>query len=85
VPAPKRVFGYYVFPVLEGTRPVARAEVTAEGGAVTLKALWPEPGLRWGQGRTRRLEAELDRLTRLVGASRIALRDGWLREPRAQP
>jgi uncharacterized protein YcaQ len=85
VPAPKRVFGYYVFPVLEGTRPVARAEVVAESGAVALKALWPEPGVRWGQGRTRRLESELDRLTRLVGATRTELRDGWLHEPKAQP
>jgi hypothetical protein len=85
VPAPKRVFGYYVFPILEGTRPIARAEVVAEGGAVVLRALWPEPGLRWTPARTRRLEAELDRLTRLTGADRIALQDGWLREPKAQP
>jgi hypothetical protein len=85
VPAPKRSFGYYVFPILEGTRPVARAEVVAEAGAVVLRALWPEAGLRWGKGRTDRLLSELDRLTRLAGADRVEVRDGWLREPRAQP
>jgi hypothetical protein len=85
VPAPQRTFGYYVFPLLEGLRPVGRTEVVAQAGTLTLCALWPEPGLRWGRGRTDRLLAELDRLRRLTGSDRIEIQDGWLRQPKAQP
>lgn len=85
VPAPRRRFGYYVFPVLQGTRLVARADVAAQDGTLALRALWPEPGLRWGKGRTARLLSELERAARLAGATRIDLAQGWLREPRAQP
>jgi uncharacterized protein YcaQ len=85
VPAPQRTFGYYVFPLLEGTRLVARTEVVAQDGALMVRALWPEPGLRWGRGRTDRLMAELGRLARLVGADMVEVQDGWLREPRVQP
>jgi uncharacterized protein YcaQ len=85
VPAPQRVFAYYVFPLLEGLRPVARTEVVAQNGTLTLRALWPEPGLRWTKGRTDRLLAELDRLSRLTGSDRVELQDGWLREPKVMP
>ena len=85
VPAPQRTFGYYVFPLLEGARLVARTEVVTQNGTLTLRALWPEPGLRWGRGRTDRLMAELGRLARLVDADRVEVQDGWLREPKVQP
>lgn len=80
VPAPRRTYGYYVFPVLEGARLVARAEVVGEGGAVTMRALWPETGVRWGRTREARLLAELARVARLVGAVRVDLAPGWLRQ-----
>ncbi len=85
VPAPRRTFGYYVFPLLEGTSLVARTEVVAQDGTLTLRALWPEPGLRWGRGRSARLMAELERAARFTGATRIDLAEGWLRGPKAQP
>ncbi|MBP1805004.1 winged helix-turn-helix domain-containing protein [Rubellimicrobium aerolatum] len=85
VPASRRVFGYYVFPLLEGTRLVGRAEVVAMGGAVVLRALWPEPGLRWGKGRTDRLLAELERVAALAGAGRVECAPGWLRPPQVAP
>ncbi|EYD78143.1 hypothetical protein Rumeso_00236 [Rubellimicrobium mesophilum DSM 19309] len=81
VPAPKRTYGYYVFPVLEGTRLVARTEVIAQNGTLTLRALWPEAGVRWGKLRTQRLMSELERVARLAGATRIDLAPNWLRQP----
>ncbi|WP_210529209.1 winged helix-turn-helix domain-containing protein [Rubellimicrobium arenae] len=81
VPAAQRTYGYYVFPILEGVRMVARADLDAKGGVLTLRALWPEAGLRWGKGRTGRLLAELERVARFAGAGRIDLLEGWLRQP----
>ncbi|MDU8913796.1 winged helix-turn-helix domain-containing protein [Aestuariicoccus sp. MJ-SS9] len=82
VPAPKRRYGYYVFPLLEGDRLVGRIDMKTDRGADALKvtALWPERGLRWGRGRQARLEAELDRVARFAGLSEVRWQDGWLRD-----
>lgn len=82
VPEAQRRYGYYVFPLLEGDRIVGRADIAADrqAGVLRLRALWPEAGVRWGQGRQARLEAELDRLLPLAGCDRVDLADGWLRE-----
>ncbi|WP_430402047.1 winged helix-turn-helix domain-containing protein [Hyphomonas sp.] len=70
VPAAKRQWGYYVYPLLEGDRFVGRIEVKSdrEKGELSVHALWPEPGVRWTQARQAKLEAELGRLARFVGA-----------------
>jgi uncharacterized protein len=71
VPAEKRRWGYYVYPLLEGDRFVGRIEVRADrpAGRLVVARLWPEPGLAWTRARQSKLEAELDRLARFVGAS----------------
>lgn len=72
-PAEKRRYGYYVYPMLEGDRFVGRIEVKADRDAGVLRAekLWPESGLRFGQGRMARLEAELSRMAKFVEAERV--------------
>lgn len=83
VPEPKRKYGYYVFPVMEGARLIGRLDARAlrDSDCLSVRAFWPEPGLRMGKARLDRLEAELDRLARFSGCGRVDLADGWLREP----
>lgn len=85
VPEPKRVFGYYVFPLLEGDRLVGRIDVKRAGAVLAVRAVWPEPGVAWGKGRQAKLEAELGRLAGFVGSERVEWGEGWLREPQRQP
>ncbi|MFN6926166.1 MAG: winged helix-turn-helix domain-containing protein [Tabrizicola sp.] len=86
VPEPKRVYGYYVFPVLEGDRLVGRIDVKAfrDAGALRVRAFWPEPGVALTRGRRAKLEAELDRLARFAGCERVEFQDGWERETLAR-
>ncbi|QJF52859.1 winged helix-turn-helix domain-containing protein [Roseobacter ponti] len=81
VPEAKRRYGYYVFPLLEGDRLVGRIDMKAfrDRDELVVKALWPEPKVRWGKGRIAALEAELERIIRLAGVSRWRFEDGWLR------
>ncbi len=73
VPAAKRKWGYYVYPILEGDRMVGRCEVKAERakGVLTVKALWPEQRIKWSAARMSRFEAEIKRMARFVGVERI--------------
>lgn len=85
VPEPKRVFGYYVFPLLEGARLVGRIDVKRAGEVLAVRAVWPEPGVHFGKGRIAKLEAELDRLAVFAGSARVEWAEGWLRQPKLQP
>ena len=82
VPEPKRLYGYYVFPVLEGDRLVGRIDVKAfrDAGALRVKAFWPEAGVKLTKARQAKLEAELDRLATFAGCDRVEFLDGWERE-----
>ena len=78
VPAAKRIWGYYVFPLLEGDRFVGRLEAKAHRAKDKLEVinLWPEAGVKWTAGRQRKLEAELERLARFVGVGTITEAQG---------
>ncbi|MEO0773852.1 MAG: crosslink repair DNA glycosylase YcaQ family protein [Pseudomonadota bacterium] len=69
VPKEKRRWGYYVYPLLEGSRFVGRCEVKADRaeGWLRVTGFWPEAGVKWTPGRFDKFEAELTRFARLAG------------------
>ncbi|PDT37121.1 hypothetical protein CO671_07745 [Rhizobium sp. M10] len=79
VPEPKREYGYYVFPLLEGDRLIGRIDMKADRKKSTLdvRRLWLEPGVKPSAGRLERLEAELERVARFAGVEKVVLLDGW--------
>ncbi|WP_396280100.1 winged helix-turn-helix domain-containing protein [Histidinibacterium aquaticum] len=79
VPEPKRRYGYYVFPVLEGLRPVGRIDMKRDGEILAVRAYWPERGGSLGVGREARLVSELERVARLAGCARVDFAEGWRR------
>ena len=66
VPAAKRKWGYYVFPILEGDRFVGRIEAKADSktGILGVSNLWAEKGATWTKPRLQKLDGELERLRR---------------------
>ncbi len=79
VPEPKRQYGYYVFPLIEGDRMIGRIDMKADrkAGSLDVRRLWLEPGVRASSGRLEKLEAELSRVAKFAGVERVAFLDGW--------
>ncbi len=75
VPAPKRRYGYYVLPLLEGGRMAGRAcmKFHRDRGELTMNNLWWEPKVRLSKGRTAALASELERLRHFLGAETVVL------------
>jgi uncharacterized protein YcaQ len=82
VPAGRRRYGYCVFPLLEGERLIGRIDMKASAarGMLEVTALWMEPGRRLSRGRRDRLDAELDRIRRFIGADAVRYADGYLKK-----
>lgn len=68
VPAAKRQWGYYVYPLLECDRFVGRIELKADrrAGQLHIVHLWKEPGIQWTAKRAQKLDTELGRIARFV-------------------
>ncbi len=82
VPAAKRRWGYYVYPLLEGDRFVGRIEVRGDraAGKLTVDTLWVEPGVAWTPARAAKLDSELERMAGFIGVDEVA----WAPEARAR-
>jgi uncharacterized protein YcaQ len=81
VPEPKRQFGYYVFPVMEGSRLIGRldARCRRDEESLAISAFWPEKSVTMGKGRQDRLMAELERLGRFTQCPNLRFAEGWMR------
>ena len=68
-PVQKREYGYYVLPVLYGSRFVARFEPENVGkaGEIRVKGWWWEPGVRVTRTLLSEIEAALGRFGRFLG------------------
>jgi len=83
VPEPKREYGYYVFPLLEGDRMIGRIDMKADRkfGTLNVTRLWLEPKVRASAGRMAKLDAELARVARFAGVSDIVYASDWNAAP----
>ncbi len=81
VPAARRRYGYYVFPILEGERLIGRLDMkhARERDELRVKGVWLEPKVRLSKARRQRLEAELERQRRFTAAGRVVFEDGHLK------
>jgi uncharacterized protein YcaQ len=75
VPEPKRQYGYFVMPILEGDRLVGRLDpkLHRDRGLLEVRGLWWESGVKPTKARVRGLEEALGRTAAFVGADEIQL------------
>lgn len=73
VPAAKRIWGYYVLPILERDRLIGRIELKAhrDRNELEVRGLWLEPRVRAATARSVRIDAEIERWRGFTGLDRI--------------
>ncbi len=72
-PAPQRLYGYYVLPLLRGDRIVGRADLKSERkeGRLVVRAFHREDGVRKSGALDDALDRALDRLARSIGLEEV--------------
>lgn len=80
VPEPKRIYGYYVFPLLEQDRIIGRIDMKSDRktGVMTVRRLWLEQGVRLSKGRLAAIDAELYRVARFAGTPDVVKDPDWI-------
>ncbi|MDX2043238.1 MAG: crosslink repair DNA glycosylase YcaQ family protein [Acidobacteriota bacterium] len=73
VPEPKRQYGYYVLPILEGEQLVGRVDpkFQRERGVLEVRKVFWEPTIKVTKARKTQLDEALARLANLVGAVKV--------------
>lgn len=73
VPKEKRVWGYYVYPLLQGNTFIGRIELKADRKAKQLNILnfWLEDVVVWDDKQQEKLDVELASFALLVGIERV--------------
>jgi len=81
VPAAKRVYGYYVLPLLEGDRIIGRVDLKTDrqAGVLRVKGLWWEDGIKATRRRRTLLDAALASMADFVGRQSKVKRQNWVR------
>jgi hypothetical protein len=82
VPKPKRIWGYFVLPILNGDRLIGRADLAIDrkAGRLVAHAVHREPDAPRGRAIGRTVRRELERLATWQGATDLELRnvpDAW--------
>lgn len=79
VPKPKREYGYYVLPLLDGDRLVGRVDpkLHRDRGELVINGVWWEPGIRPTRPRRARTTEALERYAHQIGAEHLTLPSGW--------
>lgn len=74
VPEPKRQYGYYVLPILEGARFTGRLDpkLHRDRGLLEVRGLWWEPGVKATKARTRALRESVEALAAWLGATEVS-------------
>ena len=73
VPEAKRIYGYYVLPILEGNRIIGRADLKADrkAGILEMKGLWLEPKVALTEQREKAMRRDLSRLAKFCGVEAV--------------
>jgi uncharacterized protein len=75
VPAPKRRYGYYVLPILEGDQLIGRLDPKfhRDRSVLEIKGLWLESRAKATKAQRRGIEAAVERLAGFIGAESIKM------------